>query len=116
MSFGGFLIFLFLFCGIIAAISMSVQKTMPPAQRRRLQRKFRVAQAHGSLSAKMACPHCQDRNCVHTKQVAQKKGVSGGKATGALLTGGVSLLATGLSRKEKATEAYCSNCSSTWHF
>jgi hypothetical protein len=45
-----------------------------------------------------------------------KKGISGGKATGALLTGGVSILASGLSRKEKVTEARCANCRQTWHF
>ena len=43
-----------------------------------------------------------------------KKGISGGKATGAVLTGGLSLLATGLSRKEMVREAYCYNCKMTW--
>lgn len=45
-----------------------------------------------------------------------KAGVSGGKATAALLTGGFSLLAMGLSRKQRVTEAWCSNCQSTWCF
>ena len=36
-----------------------------------------------------------------------KIGVSGGKATGAVLTGELSLLATGLSRKHKVTELTC---------
>ena len=44
------------------------------------------------------------------------KGISGAKATGAVLTLGWSLLATGLSRKEQATQAHCSNCGSTWDF
>ncbi len=52
----------------------------------------------GELNRAMVCPHCQTRGSVYTKAVTQKKGVSGGKATAALLTGGVSLLATGLSR------------------
>lgn len=64
----------------------------------------------------MVCPHCQSRGTVRTKNVTQKKGVSGGKATAAVLTGGVSLLATGLSRKEQNTEAHCSRCGATWHF
>lgn len=64
----------------------------------------------------MVCPHCQTRGTVRTKPVTQKKGVSGGKATAAVLTGGVSLLATGLSRKEQNTEAHCSRCGAKWYF
>lgn len=67
-------------------------------------------------TAAMVCPHCQAKGTVATKHVKQKKGVSGGKATAAVLTGGFSMLATGLSRKEKVTEAHCSNCGSTWYF
>ena len=79
------------------------------------------------------CPHCNQRfealedmpdqltDCqtsgqVRTKDIKQKKGISGGKATAALLTGGVSMLATGLSRKEGCTQAHCVNCDSTWVF
>jgi hypothetical protein len=53
---------------------------------------------------------------VHAKTVKAKKGISGGKAAGAILTGGLSLLATGLSRKESMTQAHCDACGSTWHF
>jgi hypothetical protein len=66
--------------------------------------------------AQIICQQCQTRGRVTTCQVTLKKGVSGGKATGALLTGGLSLLATGLSRKEDATKAECANCGSVWHF
>jgi len=72
--------------------------------------------AHGELRSQMICPHCQERGKVRCKAVKNKKGISGGKATGAILTGGVSMLATGLSRKEAATEAYCGHCQSTWQF
>lgn len=64
----------------------------------------------------IVCPHCQKHGCVMIKRVKMKKGMSGAKATGALLTGGLSILATGLSRKEWATEAHCTNCKSQWHF
>jgi DNA-directed RNA polymerase subunit RPC12/RpoP len=67
-------------------------------------------------SAQLVCPHCQTKGLVTTRHVKLKKGISGGKAVGALLTAGVSVLATGLSRKEDATEAKCSNCGSVWHF
>lgn len=71
---------------------------------------------HGTPRPEMVCPHCQVKGQVLSKAISKKAGISGGKATGALLTGGVSLLAKGLSRKDKLTEAHCKNCSSTWHF
>lgn len=52
---------------------------------------------------------------VKAKHVKQKRGVSGGKVTGAVLTGGLSMLGTGLSRKQHLTEMHCSNCGTTWH-
>jgi hypothetical protein len=64
----------------------------------------------------MICPHCQTKGHVWTEQVKVKQGVSGGKATGAVLTGGLSLLAVGLSRKQKVTKANCKNCRSEWMF
>ena len=76
----------------------------------------RTLEQYGSLSSAMICPHCQTRGKIRTKFINPKKGVSGGKATAALLTGGVSLLATGLSRKENVTQAHCGECSNTWIF
>jgi hypothetical protein len=64
----------------------------------------------------MICPHCQTCGQVTTKAVKLKKGVSGAKATAMLMTAGLSIFATGLSRKEKATEAQCGKCLSVWHF
>ena len=72
--------------------------------------------AYGPLRPNVMCPHCGTAGQVRMKPVKQKKGVSGGKATGAVLTGGLSLFATGLSRKEKITEARCGHCSVVWHF
>ena len=70
----------------------------------------------GPINSNLFCPHCQTKGHVRTKPIKQKKGVSGGKATAAILTGGVTLLATGLSRKEANTQAHCMNCESTWVF
>jgi transcription elongation factor Elf1 len=70
---------------------------------------------YGPVNPQIGCPHCGKAGSVHTKGVKLKKGVSGGKATGAVLTGGLSTLATGLSRKEKAIQAHCDNCGVTWH-
>jgi hypothetical protein len=62
----------------------------------------------------LICPHCGTKGNVRTRSVTRKKSISGGKVMGALFTGGISLLATGLSRKERETEASCGNCRSTW--
>jgi len=70
----------------------------------------------GVINAQIVCPQCQRSGSVRTKKTRQKVGVSGGKATGALLTGGLSLLATGLSRKQQVTQAHCGNCGSDWTF
>ncbi len=69
-----------------------------------------------TASQQMVCPHCQSRGNVTTRTVKRKKGISGAKVTGLLLTAGLSLFATGLSRKEKETEAHCGACGATWHF
>ena len=70
----------------------------------------------GEQNHAITCAQCQKRGYVWTKQIKRKKGVSGGKATGALLTGGISLFLTGLSRKEIITQAHCTYCNSTWEF
>jgi hypothetical protein len=70
----------------------------------------------GELNTTLICPHCQFKGKVRTRHVNRKKGISGAKATGAILTGGISVLATGLSRKEGFTQAHCENCNSTWDF
>jgi transcription elongation factor Elf1 len=62
------------------------------------------------------CPLCQHKGKVTTRRVKRKRGISGGKATAACLTLGWSMLATGLARKEEATEARCGNCKQQWDF
>jgi hypothetical protein len=73
------------------------------------------AAPRGNAAKSIVCPHCQQAGRVTTKRVKVKSGVSGGKATGAVLTGGLSLFATGLSRKQQVTEMRCGNCGVTWH-
>lgn len=65
-------------------------------------------------SHNMICPHCQEKGTVSLRPVRVKRGISGGKATGAVFTAGLSLLATGLSRKERHLAAHCSNCGVDW--
>jgi hypothetical protein len=61
------------------------------------------------------CQYCQQAGGVTVRNIQQKQGVSGGKATSALLTGGVSLFAVGLSKKGMVNELTCSKCSMKWH-
>ena len=65
-------------------------------------------------SPMVTCPHCGTKGTVDTIRVKMKKGISGGKATAAVLTSGFSMLATGLSRKEEATQARCKHCGVEW--
>lgn len=85
---------------------------MSPAEREA----YLLANEHGEINPAMVCPHCQEKGHIRTKLVDRAKGVSGGKATAAVLTGGVSMLATGLSRHERLTRAYCCNCKNSWEF
>ena len=68
------------------------------------------------MNRKMICPHCQAQGYVKIKRKKKKKGISGGKVMGAIVTGGWSLLGTGLSRKETVNQAKCSNCGIKWDF
>jgi hypothetical protein len=69
-----------------------------------------------SANPVLICPHCATKGHVRTRQVKMKQGIDGGKAAAAWLTGGASVLFTGLSRREKKTQARCGQCKSTWHF
>ena len=73
-------------------------------------------QISATTGGQITCPHCDVKGYVRTKRIKRKAGISGAKATGAILTLGTSLLFTGLSRKEEVTEAHCGKCGSTWHF
>jgi len=64
--------------------------------------------------ANLVCPHCRVRGNVRTIRVKAKRGISGGKATAAVLTFGLSIGATGLSRKQMVTRAKCGNCGVDW--
>lgn len=78
------------------------------------QQKAARRDAAAEQPKQLVCPHCQTRGHVTVRIVSRKKGISGGKATGAILTGGASMLATGLSRKEPARQMSCGNCGTTW--
>ena len=72
----------------------------------------------GNVNPAIICPQCQTKGHVHALPTKRKMGVSGAKATGAVLTLGWSLLATGLSRKQRVTQAHCGSCTliATWRF
>jgi hypothetical protein len=66
-------------------------------------------------TAKIICPYCKKSGYVSTKTVIRKSGIHGGKATAGVFTGGLSLLVTGLSGKQKVSEYKCCNCNAKWN-
>jgi hypothetical protein len=88
--------------------SNAIEKSKSPEQR--------DSDLHGAFNRELICPHCATKGHVRTRGIVTKKGISGGKATAAVLTAGVSVLATGLSRKEANTQAKCMKCTSSWNF
>jgi hypothetical protein len=101
-------------CIAVALVCFVVLQFLPPSTP--LTPAQAVARRYGPANPQMVCPHCQTKGTVHTSRATQKAGISGGKATVALLTGGTSLLATGLSRKVDLTACYCHTCDANWTF
>lgn len=61
------------------------------------------------------CPFCRTNPPNVTSKVVTVKGrISPGKLSGALLTGGTSLLATGLAHKENRRVYTCLHCEKRW--
>lgn len=79
---------------------------------------FRYNKAQSEAAKKgaenLVCPHCQERGTVTGRSDIASKGISGGKASGAVLTGGASVLFTGLSKNQRVRRLHCENCNSTW--
>jgi hypothetical protein len=97
--------------GIIYQVATCRERTAIEAEA-----KTKAERAKGARDGRLYCPHCQQFGCVATQPTMVKKGISGGKAMAALLTGGWSMLFTGLSQEDMMTKATCSNCGSTWLF
>lgn len=81
-----------------------------------ITKKKRSLEAYGLVNAVMTCPHCQTKGKVRTKQLMKKGGISGTKVMAALCTIGVSLLFTGLAKKDQITQAHCGECGNIWFF
>jgi hypothetical protein len=94
----------------IAGIAIGVSEFRRKGKLSPLQLKY------GAVNSQIICTHCQIKGMVRTMPVQRKAGISGTKASAAVLTGGMSVLATGLSRKTTVTQAHCDNCGSTWSF
>ena len=83
---------------------------------KRQAQKAREEQEKAVRDTRLCCPHCRKYGFVRTEKTTVKRGISGGKTTAALLTGGLSMLYTGLSQEDTMTRVTCSNCGSTWLF
>lgn len=107
-----FVIVISIIVNIVKSISRTPEEKLKDQQE--AAEKFNIWAGLGVNYPEIICPHCQVKGNVRIQPVKYKKGISGGKATAALLTGGVSLLATGLSRKVAGSQAHCDNCKMTW--
>jgi len=102
------------FVGLIYLFASSQAKTLTDGHHAASAIDAHFAQ-FGFLNGHLVCPHCQTIGQVRTKQAVAAKGISGSKATAALFTSGLSLLFTGLSRKENELQCHCDHCGVTWH-
>lgn len=93
-------VWIFLIVCIGAGIALSIARNRTEAAR--------------PVTPGLVCPHCQVAGHVVAHPVRTKDGISGAKATGAILTGGVSMLGTGLSRSSAKTRMECGHCDTTW--
>ncbi len=103
----------------IEAAARRANDNMSPEERSDFlaeQREAELRSTYGEANPEMICPHCRNKGTVRTQRVQRKKGISGDKAAAAVLTGGLSVAATGLSRKETLTQARCDSCENTWDF
>lgn len=101
------------FCGKHGPKQMPQGK--PPGTIARFFEKMEANEARKKAQdGQIRCIYCQQSGSVTTVHRRVKRGVSGGKATGALVTGGLSIFATGLSRKQDVIEARCGNCGMSW--
>lgn len=91
--------------GMLIAIALFVMKTMTARDANA------VKQAGAAL---VTCRFCGTKGNITVTSGQVKTGISGGKATAGILTGGASLLAVGLSRKVSQTQATCNTCKSSW--
>jgi hypothetical protein len=118
-TFGAWVIIAVVVWALVSVLKKMPEQSETKAQRENriaLQRNLELVKQWGSTSLNYICPHCQTKGKVRTMPVKRKKGVSGAKLTGAAFTLGLSIIATGLSRKEGLTQAHCENCGSTWDF
>ena len=106
------------FCGflaavfVITAIVQGVRRAKMSPEQRRLQHHDSTAKA--TVSAAMICPHCQTKGMVRTEAITENAGILQARLIGARITGGLSMLVTGPSRKEHQTQARCGKCQATW--
>jgi len=61
------------------------------------------------------CQYCNGIGTVVVQQVKRKKGVSPGKIAGAVVTGGISLVGTGVAKKVWMNQLTCTACQMKWY-
>lgn len=116
LGIGAFLVFGLVFWLVARSYKNDRKKEEEEHRRDRLSPDERAMETFGELNAAMICPHCQTKGFIRTKKIEKKGGVSGSKAAGAVVTGGLSVLVTGLSSVDTLTQSHCDQCGNTWVF
>lgn len=80
------------------------------ASRRGQEQRSQIARA-----SKMTCQHCRTSGSISAKPVTVKDGISGGRAAAGVVTGGASVLVTGLSQRKNQLRYVCGTCGGSWH-
>ena len=88
----------------VASSSLRYGARLPP-----LGTSPKLRLGHG-MALGYVCPHCSLQGGVYCMESSSKKGFSTSKATSALLTGGVSLLFTGLAKVVVEQNFLCEEC------
>lgn len=78
--------------------------------------KFQGSRPYKGANPHIVCPHCQTQGSVKTWKADQKTGIDGEKAGAAVITGGLSVFATGLSGSRGVTRAKCLKCGVKWDY
>lgn len=91
----------------------ALHASIPVVHKGRAKKPVEVNPYKGTNSS-IICPHCQTKGSVKTWRADQKTGIDGEKAGMAVITGGLSVFATGLSGSRGVTRAKCLKCGVKW--
>jgi hypothetical protein len=100
----GILLIVILFIAVVVIMISKRMRALTPAELQRdLEERLASLRTYeyGSLNPALRCPYCRKKGKIRIKRVERKQEGSGVKATEAILTGGKSILASDVSRRNR---------------